>query len=258
MHSHILEKIPETQGTMWKKMVSSVKDGFYNLVNKKESRMNVRNSNIKSFLNFRNNIKEFNILPNLIKNSYVNRFLLKKYLKLYKKTVGLRHARSLSTTEEFQLLKEKEHAILKEEKYHALKKRFKYSFKDRLSNRAPKAGKVYIRHTRANSFLTIFKIFGEDYENDKQVVLKVSCGTIGYHGPKKATRYASEQVFKAGGKFINQQRFTSLDINFIKKTAWWNKRALRGLLTDPIYLRNFSIDHIKAHGFRKFVNERRV
>jgi len=60
--------------------LSSVKDGFYNNMFKTKSRLNLNVSD-------------------------VNRFLQNDCTKLYKKTVGLQ--RTLSTTEEFQLLRKK-------------------------------------------------------------------------------------------------------------------------------------------------------
>jgi len=79
-----LSVVDNKKNVLWKRFVGYIKDGFYNIMNKKELRMNVHKFNIKSILNFRNNINDFIGLIN------------EKNSRLYKKTVGLGNVKSLS------------------------------------------------------------------------------------------------------------------------------------------------------------------
>lgn len=127
-----------------------------------------------------------------------------------------------------------------------------------LSKRRMKIGRINITHAFRNTFVVVSNVLENNYTKLANVVAKFSCGSIGYRGPKKDTRYAREQTIKAAGNFIGYNQYTSVDVTYNTHTSFWNKRAIRTLLTSTIFVRFFSVLYNRSHGFIRKQKGRRV
>jgi ribosomal protein S11 len=198
--------------------------------------------------------------PNIATNSYAKRFLIKVKRKLFYKTLGITETRNLNSEEEFTLYNKALPYMTKADK-RAYRKRklFKTNTSYQwLSRRRLKLGRINITHALRNTFVVISNISGNDFTQGSLVVAKFSCGSIGYRGPKKDTRYAREQTVKAAGNYISYNQYTAVDVTYNTHTSFWNKRGIRTLLTNTIFVRFFSILYKRSHGFIRKQKGRRV
>jgi len=198
--------------------------------------------------------------PNIANNSYAKRFLIKVKRKLYYKTLGITEIRDLTSEEEHELyMKAIPHMNKADKRAYRKRKLFKTnSYQQWLSKRRMKVGRINITHAFRNTFVVVSNLVENNYTKLAHVVAKFSCGSIGYRGPKKDTRYAREQTIKTAGDFIAKNDYTSLDVTYNTHTSFWNKRAIRTLLTSTIFVRFFSVLYNRSHGFIRKQKGRRV
>jgi ribosomal protein S11 len=204
-------------------------------------------------INYTNNIKQkIRKIPNIAKNSYANRYLIKKKRRLYSKTIITPKEESLTTTEEFELLTKKEKAILREQRRHSFREKFQnFSRNKLLSNKIynARAAKVFITYVRKNTFVVIFTIIGNNYLFDTKVSAKYSCGSIGFRNKKKTTDFASEQTIKAAGNYLNYNGYTSIDIIYTSNIPFPNRKILNSLIPNPLYVRSLSFNRNRPQSY---------
>lgn len=186
--------------------------------------------------------------PNIEKNSYSNRFLLKKNRKLYKKTIIVSHKKSLSSSIELDFILNKIKAIKREERRYFFREKFQnISRNTLLSTRTPKNGKVFLTFVRKNCFSQVAQFL--ENENKWAPLSKFSCGSLGFRNKKKTTEYASEQTIKAVGKFLTYSRFTNIDVVFTSNIPYFNKKILNNIIPNPLYIRSISLNHNRPHSY---------
>lgn len=227
--------------------------------NKKAKKIQVlkKNYKIKRRINYKinhaNNIKQKNKrIPNIAKNSYANRYLVKKKRRLYSKTIITPRKESLRTTEEFELLTKKEKAILREQRRHYFREKFQHFSRNKLLSKKihnAKAAKVFITYVRKNTFVVIFTIIGNNYVYDTKVSAKYSCGTIGFRNKKKSTDFASQQTIKTAGNYLNYNRYTSIDIIYTSNIPYPNRKILNSLIPNPLYVRSMSFNRNRPQSY---------
>lgn len=168
---------------------------------------------------------------------------------MYKKTIIIRFTLNLSSLEEFELYKKKKKALVRELRRVFFREKIQKNPKKNLSfNKRIIIAMVFISHRKKNSFLTVFQFVTEYY---KKVTHKMSCGSIGFRNRKKATDFAREQTIKHCGNFLSTDNVSILDIIYNTIIPYWNKKALRLLLSIPIFVKQITASFNRSHSQKK-------
>jgi hypothetical protein len=115
-----------------------------------------------------------------------------------------------------------------------------------------------ITHCVKNTFVTIFRGKNSRDTYYMNVLAKVSCGLIGYKGPKKSTVFARKAVIKEAGTILNNHMTTLLDVVFTSKVSRWNRKSVRDLCPNLSYIITIQITYKRSHGKKKEKTKKRT
>jgi hypothetical protein len=212
----------------------------------------VQNTNFKYFKNLK---------PNKIRKSFNNRFLMPIQRFLYLRTVlqsELDLNEDLADFEKsyYDYLENHMPGIERREIYKKSLNGFTMNLVS-MSNRLFSYTKAFVSHCVSNSFVTLFRGRIRDTYYMK-VLAKVSCGLIGYKGPKKSTVFARKGVIKQAGFILANKMTSLLDVVFTSKVSRWNRKSVRDLCPNLSYVLNIYITYTRSHGYTKHKNKRRT
>jgi hypothetical protein len=147
--------------------------------------------------------------------------------------------------------------IEKREKYKKSLNGFAYNYVS-MRYRFFSFTKVFVTNKVGNTFVTISR--GKQRENghsSMHVLAKVSCGLIGYKGPKKSTVFARKAVIKDAGSILAGKLTSLLDVIFTTRIARWSRKTVRDLCPGLSYILNIEATYNRTHGKRKYKNKQR-
>jgi len=192
-----------------------------------------------------------------LKKSYFSRYLKKRTEIPFLRTHGFDQNLFPDGVEESRLLYKLRRGLKRYELNKMLNTPFMLNRKiyTPLSERSFYFGRVYLTLRRRNTFVTIntvnqqmFRYYHKTYEH---VRYKVSCGLLGYAGPKRRTFHARMEVVKSAASFLGDNNFTSVDMIFPSGIKRFLRRFVRVLCESHLYVRYLICPKMKSHGFTR-------
>ena len=116
-------------------------------------------------------------------------------------------------------------------------------------------GRVFIRTTRTNTFLTLatpkWKTKPKKKNKKKQYRVRMtsSAGILLYKGKKKSSPLARQEVAKSFAEKLRAKDYRLIDVIFVKKFGRNYRLVIKGLMSKAfLMIRLFSIRRIHGHG----------
>lgn len=221
--------------------------------------------------------KRRRVRRNLLRKSYFYRYILRRYRRVYNRTIGLLLCQPLYYQDEQKAFEQLQQRL----RMRRPRQRIRYKRQRTLRTKRIFAyGTVYVSYRKRNLFITVFKMIPIQYTQkvrlrlssqsntftryklmhrlDKKQVFKCTGALQGYTGPKRNTKLGRESVAKATSAFIFNSQFTCVDLIFNKHIGRLFTFIIRGLFLYPIFLRHIYISKRRSHGFTRLKKIRRT
>lgn len=118
-------------------------------------------------------------------------------------------------------------------------------------------GRVFIRTTRTNTFLTLVTRKSKA-RNHFRIRMTSSAGILLYKGKKKALPLARQAVAASFAKRLCAKHYRLIDVIFVRKFGRNYRLVIKGLMTKVfLMIRRFSIRRVHGHGFIRAKKARR-